>query len=104
METKAQYTPGPWVSGISGGRQVLYVASETAWICGELRNQSDMPADEAEANARLIAAAPDLLKALEALATLAVKGHSILARLQFSAEGRELSQKVSSAIAKARGQ
>lgn len=57
-----------------------------------------------EADARLIAAAPDLLEALESLAHLEVKGHALIDRLQFSDEGRALSDKITRAIAKAKGE
>ena len=56
-----------------------------------------------EADARLISAAPDLLDALESLAHLQVKGHALIDRLQFSDEGRALSDKITRAIAKAKG-
>ena len=56
-----------------------------------------------EADARLISAAPDLLDALESLAHLQVKGHALIHRLQFSDEGRALSDKITRAIAKAKG-
>ena len=56
-----------------------------------------------QADARLISAAPDLLDALESLAHLQVKGHALIDRLQFSDEGRALSDKITRAIAKAKG-
>ena len=56
-----------------------------------------------QADARLIAAAPALLDALESLAHLQVKGHALIDRLQFSDEGRALSDKITRAIAKAKG-
>jgi hypothetical protein len=56
-----------------------------------------------KANAHLISAAPDLLDALESLAHLQVKGHALIDRLQFSDEGRALSDKITRAIAKAKG-
>lgn len=48
-------------------------------------------------------AAPDLLEALEELANLEVKGHSIIDRLQFTNAGRALSDKILNAIIKAKG-
>lgn len=54
-------------------------------------------------NANLIASAPDLYDALVALSNLQIKGHSLIHRLQFSDEGRELSEKINSAIRRARG-
>lgn len=58
------HTPGPWVIGRSRrGHDVVMVdtASGTA-ICDVYGDSDDRPA-----NARLIAAAPDLLEALETL-------------------------------------
>ena len=51
----SEHTPGPWkVVGLS-------VISDSGIIC----NPPSGPIDELEANARLIAAAPDMLEALE---------------------------------------
>ncbi|MDY3551445.1 hypothetical protein R5W24_000521 [Gemmata sp. JC717] len=50
---------------------------------------------------RMLKAEPKLLAALTALSGLEVKGHSLLARLQFTAEGRELAAQISEAIAEA---
>ena len=60
------HTPGPWYVNISPVRGVLCVVSDVSWICGELqaRNSTAISAAECRANARLIAAAPDLLAAL----------------------------------------
>jgi hypothetical protein len=59
--------------------------------------------DEDVANIRLIAAAPDLLAALETLIRMQVKGHDLIDRMQFSDEGRAISAQVLCAIARARG-
>lgn len=64
----AKHTPGPWSAGISSGRKVLCVtAANGTWVCGELLadNETAIDTDEAEANARLIAAAPDMAAALD---------------------------------------
>lgn len=59
----AKHTPGPW-------RQAKYspcdiVINERTWIASSRVGMDEIPRDEAIANARLIAAAPDLLAALE---------------------------------------
>ena len=66
-----RYTPGPWeasegypsdiwhVDMPSRGYSVVVSRGEEDW---------DMPVEEVQANARLIAAAPDLLAALERIA------------------------------------
>lgn len=51
---------------------------------------------------KLLAAAPDLLAALEMLMNMQVKGHALIDRLQFSDSGRAISTAVLSAIAKAK--
>jgi len=56
----AQHTPGPWVYGKTG-----YVKSGDCYIAEVLHGPDCPDADEVKANARLIAAAPDLLAALE---------------------------------------
>lgn len=60
--------------------------------------------NEVDANARLIAAAPDLLEALSTLMNMDVKGHRLRDRLQFSTPGREILDKCNSAITKATGE
>jgi hypothetical protein len=57
----AQHTPGPWVYEKTG-----YVKSEGCYIAEVLHGPDCPDVDEVKENARLIAAAPDLLKALEA--------------------------------------
>ncbi len=64
-----KHTPGPWIVGIS--------EDFSGWPMFRLRDMenSDPNAREAQANARLIAAAPDLLAACEsALALLGNPG------------------------------
>jgi len=68
--TKATHTPGPWIAhgnfikGTDAGNAMdgyEYVAKvETEWL--------DSPVDRKQANADLIAAAPDLLAALQRMA------------------------------------
>jgi hypothetical protein len=71
-----QHTPGPWevvhaehgiVVRTESPTKTKYGASRYAAIGGFDRNEPDKLA-EAQANARLIAAAPDLLEALKELA------------------------------------
>lgn len=52
-------------------------------------------------NARLISAAPELLDALISLASIDVKGHSLISRLQFSKSGRAVAAKIEAALDKA---
>ena len=90
METK--FTAGPWYVGATRRTNEDVLASDGPIIANALRRK-----DEREANAHLIAAAPDLLAALieceDLLAELATGG----------AENPEL-EIVRAAIAKATGQ
>jgi hypothetical protein len=65
-----KHTPGPWVVGVYRFRKSgctvqrpAVQATTGAYICPEICTTSHVN-DETEANARLIAAAPDLLAAL----------------------------------------
>lgn len=85
--TKTKHTPAPWTHE---GRGAVY-APDGRPIAHVWQNQGD---DDREANARLIAAAPELLEALE-LAHATLLG----ANMNRSVVGR----KVKAAIAKATG-
>lgn len=58
------HTPGPWSVGKCGGN--IYAADGKTIVCYVYEN-TELRGAEAEANARLIAAAPELLVALKAL-------------------------------------
>ena len=60
-----QHTPGPWTIGLAPTRGERGLYSHVEYI---LINQRVETVEEAQSNARLIAAAPDLLAALEGLA------------------------------------
>ena len=68
----AKFTPGPWHANwtrLNGKAIGFHVADETHGsirpICEFYDGTEAMPPEEVEANARLIAAAPDLLEALQ---------------------------------------
>ena len=101
-ETTVQHTPGPWHIGMKPGPMVYGPSGEQA---ADLRCGAMLPSDEARANLRLIAAAPELLAALE---------ECITEDGAHCASGRELTQALfrrlsainavaSAAIAKAKG-
>lgn len=107
----APHTPGPWVMGQTANYEEALVASHSgdmvayaAWDGGSSCHLKI----ENEANARLIAAAPDLLDALEGL--LKYEGHMV-----WCGHGRDMDMPcvcglndahntATTAIAKARGQ
>jgi hypothetical protein len=80
--SQQKHTPGPWeVVALMDGQSIQTLTeSRICWIwnhkeykgkpCGSIESQ-DKTQEELDANARLIAAAPDLLKALEGLANCA---------------------------------
>ena len=82
METK--YTPGPWqVEGYdpahkeSNGVQVVVVFSQTHEVARCRYNCcAGLPLERADANARLIAAAPELVEALGELCTDLAESHA----------------------------
>jgi hypothetical protein len=61
------FTPGPW--SVGPRREIFGQAFDDSakWICDKVRGGSPSTAD---ANARLIAAAPDLLDALKAVVAM----------------------------------
>ena len=58
------HTPGPWVASKHAGWCVSVKGAGTLLVCGG--QSEDPPENQAAANARLIAAAPELLEALKA--------------------------------------
>ena len=65
--TEQKHTPGPWEAGSTG---IITAKSATTFICDTRKAAKRFlpPNAEIMANARLIAAAPELLAVLEALA------------------------------------
>ena len=87
--TKSMHTPGPWK------QQCFLVTSETGdWVCHTgMGNLPPSRSTESEANARLIAAAPNLLKALRDIIELTVlKGHTLAAAQIIADEALSRSQ------------
>lgn len=62
--TTQQHTPGPWSYNQDEGGQHGHVISTGEYIIADLPDAGDGAAPHTEANARLIAAAPELLEAL----------------------------------------
>jgi hypothetical protein len=96
-----QHTPGPW--NINGGRiegPNAYTSTATViGVVGEISNQSFTDT----ANARLIAAAPEMLKALQSIATRASCAPNDDAKLA-GQEFDRIMQMARAAIAKAKGE
>lgn len=101
---KTQHTPGPWAADkygvITGGEYLCTTIAETpvvAWRSADQKKQSD----QAMSNARLIAAAPDLLTACEA--ALASEPCVCAEIADTASAGSCLACVLFAAIAKARG-
>jgi hypothetical protein len=76
MNTK--HTPGPWRTDVSDPAFVNYdVRTDDTIIC---TMGIEMPTEEEAANARLIAAAPELLEALEDLVNMWSAANMVKAR------------------------
>lgn len=95
------HTPGPWHArewdfhaktsvGINGGPLGFIHIAE----CGGMGHYPDISPEQEDANAQLIAAAPEMLAALEAL----------LMATEWSIESRDERAAAEAAIAKAKGQ
>lgn len=94
--TEARHTPGPWkVCRNGNGDLCIGTNEDDPWFIAEMclgAQGEDVPVDPAEANARLIAAAPALLDAL----------HVMLAATEDSI-GKRFRDRAKRAIAKAEG-
>ena len=94
------HTPGPWTVGTGidhegkpmGGAKTCIHTADGLWIAEAYHGGIGLPA---EANARLMAAAPELLERLE-------RCHRFLANGQWSEEAEELCESVDAAIARAK--
>lgn len=95
---KVAHTPGPWEVAEGHGRlSIIHPLNEQD--CEQVVDLCGYMTPEIRADARLIAAAPDLLAALEGMSD-AVVGHDLHC---FEGDFREAVLNVRAAIAKARG-
>jgi hypothetical protein len=89
-----KHTPGPWSTGCDEDGHMVYAADDSA-VADALRDDGDAEAEVS--NARLIAAAPDLLAACQvALAAYRLAGKDV--------PENSTAATLRSAIAKAEGQ
>ena len=70
-----KHTPGPWVVDPAVRQGFTVYAPKEGFIVGTQDEEGRYGAIESEANARLIAAAPDLLALAERIARLPEHGH-----------------------------
>ncbi len=101
MTSTVKHTPGPWrASGdevLAGNERPLTIA-----ICDGGPRRNNVPSLEACDNAHLIAAAPDLLAALREALYFGI-GSGMFGEASFSPKGREITNRIRAAIAKAEG-
>lgn len=91
METKTTHSPGPWNvedEGHMDHEGKLWVVDSRGLCVAELEMYHDavIDEDEAETNAALIAAAPDLLAALKELVSLPLNTSSVESALRIIAK------------------
>ncbi len=84
------HTPGPWRTHLVDSTSVVdATGDEVAWMQGAYKTDSDV--ERMEANARLIAAAPDLLEALKQVRLHSAMPHTLREQIEAAiakAEGR----------------
>ena len=96
-----KHTPGPWrISGLSAH----VVVDSNSVVVADMRREGDHPATDAlcAANARLIAAAPELLEAAETILSALVVESEGLEDFDAEEEFPNSLMKLRAAIAKAR--
>lgn len=73
----AKHTPGPWVADVGWSSISVRQAGTGLFVAKAALIDKSFPADDqtAQANARLIASAPDLLEALHAIAAIEDRMH-----------------------------
>jgi len=98
------HTPGPWQ--LHKSDDTLVIGSdcrEVAEACGDYTEEAEWP--RMEANARLIAAAPDLLSALkDARESIEALANMVSDATQFRQDVSDDLARINAAIAKAEGQ
>jgi hypothetical protein len=109
--TKQAHTPGPWIVDVDGDRLTgrIMAPDMAAWI-GDVRTYPHRwshamdKAGEWESNAHLIAAAPELLAALESIIDDYANMCHILYGQDYNEMGSALEQQARTVIAKAKGE
>ena len=98
-----QHTPGPWaaIDRTDGLRTLTHITNGAHIVCSLGSTRADGSPNHS-ANARLIAAAPQMLEALRA--ALEAMGDTYDARDAAGAEGEQLRDQIAEAIATATGE
>jgi len=99
------HTPGPWQTQRSHSGRIIYKetqrdfdTNETRMLAFMVRNEDQFPVEESDANARLIAAAPELLNLLILALPYVEEGEAFN-----KPDGPRLSVQIRALISKAEG-
>lgn len=84
-----KHTPGPWIVRVNASGNPFVYRVDGVIICGVAMVREGMDRAENEANAALIASAPDLLAERDRLKAVNAKLLAALDRLIFAAECRD---------------
>lgn len=88
-----QHTPGPWIAKkIQRGQIFYWQVSERVYNGFEICSTANAEVNQDEANARLIAASPELLELCKEL---------LVTRIKYGTEQTELTERLRAVIAKA---
>lgn len=108
----SKYTPGPWevarTAHGEAGLSILYKdrSSNAQWVKWEMARvglNSRKITEKTEANARLIAAAPDMLEALKKASTQLWASYEVTGGSHGDGIGKETAEMIDAVIAKAEG-
>lgn len=99
----SKHTPGPWRAEMNGFSRMAVVDKNNNYLTFKA-GSSRMPEFELEANANLIAAAPDLLASLEELFEIGTVFLSAIEGNDHLTDFEEWADQARKAIAKARGE
>jgi len=95
----AAHTPGPWHIVVRASINGARIASSKGVVVGGVSSAADKPLDQKNADAQLIASAPDLLEALKE----AQQNWHHMIGLSSPTEHHRLNERMSAAIKKATG-
>ena len=88
MKMQTQHTPGPWHVGTGKAESIIYYKEGWA-VANAIVFHSEISLEEIHANARLIAAAPEMLEALKHILPYTQCGDKLVIEAAIAkAEGR----------------
>lgn len=104
MSDTAKHTPGPWKAGTINTNGLPFAPITATTLIAKVYSTAYLDHPQAEANARLMAAAPDLLEALMMSQRLWIDyGQETDPEMPVPARHREMERFIDAAISKATG-